>query len=111
MNIVYVKKIKADGSPCKKCAEVTERLENADQMKFIDRVVIADERDPASEGMKLAEQYSLDRAPFFVVTKDDGETSVYTVYFKFVKEVLNQQGDDKAELKDIMDQREDLDFI
>jgi len=111
MNITYVKKITTDGTACKKCAEVTERLEKADQMRFIDRVVIADERDPESEGMLIASQYNVERAPFFVVTQDDGETKVYTVYFKFVKDVLNQETNDKQALKDILDQRDDLDFI
>ncbi len=110
MKITYVKKIKADGSPCKKCAEVTERLENADQMKFIDEVVIADERDPGSLGMIIARDLAVERAPFFVVEKDDGDTVVYTVYFKFVKEVLNQQADDKQANKDILEQN-DLDFL
>jgi len=111
MKIIYVKKIKADGSPCKKCAEVTERLEKADQMQFINEILIADERDDSSAGMMLAKELSVDRAPFFVVEKADGTKSVYTVYFKFVKEVLNQQGNEKEELKDILDQNDDLDYI
>ena len=111
MKITLVKKIKADGSPCKKCGDVLKRLEDADQMKFIDEVLIADERDPGSAGMLLADELNVDRAPFFVVEKDDGEKEVYTVYFKFVKEVLNQKGDDKEELKDILDQNPDLDFL
>ena len=111
MKITYVKKIKADGSPCKKCAEVTERLEKADQMQFIDEVLIADERDPGSPGMLVARDLAVERAPFFVVEKDDGSKDVYTVYFKFVKEVLNQEGNDKEALKDILDQNDDLDYI
>jgi len=111
MKISYVKKIKADGSPCKKCAEVTERLEKADQMQFIDEVIIADERDPGSPGMMIARDLAVDRAPFFVVEKDDGTKTVYTVYFKLVKEVLNQAGKEKEELKDILDQNDDLDYI
>ena len=45
MRITFVKKIKADGSPCKKCAEVQSRLENDGLIDKIDRTVIADERD------------------------------------------------------------------
>jgi hypothetical protein len=110
MKITYVKKIKADGSPCKKCGEVTARLENADQMRFIDHIAIADERDPGSEGMIIARDLGVERAPFFLVEKESGEPEVYTVYFKFVKEVLNQQASEKEELKDILDQN-DLDFL
>jgi hypothetical protein len=111
MKIIYVKKIKADGSPCKKCAEVTERLEKTDQMQFINDVLIADERDPGSPGMLIARELAVERAPFFVVEQDDGTKDVYTVYFKFVKEVLNQAGNDKEALKDILDQNDDLDYI
>ena len=54
MRITLVKKIKADGSPCRKCAEVVERLDKAQLLGRMDRVVVADERDPDSEGMQLA---------------------------------------------------------
>ena len=106
MHITLVKKIKADGSPCRKCAEVQERLEKEG---LIDR--IADERDPQSEGMQLAEKYAVDRAPFFVVTKDDGNIEIYTVYFKFVNEVLNQKASEEDAARDILDDNPDLDFL
>ncbi len=85
--ISFVKKILADGSPCKKCAEVEQRLIDNGQMDRIDEIIIADERDANSPGMQLAQQYQVQRAPFFLVDKD-GETEIYTVYFKLVKEVL-----------------------
>ena len=114
MKITLVKKILADGSPCKKCGDVLKRLEDADQMKLINEVLIADERDPQSPGMLLADSLKVERAPFFVVEEDDKETRAYTVYFKFVKEVLNQatsNADEVDELKDILDQNPDLDFL
>ncbi len=89
MKITLVKKILADGSPCKKCGEVLEKIEAADQMRFIDEIVIADEADKNSAGMLLAAQYQVSRAPFFIVEDDDGTTEVFTIYFKLVKEVLN----------------------
>ncbi len=88
MKITLVKKIKADGSPCRKCADVEKRLLDSGQMASIDEVIIADERDPSSLGMLLAEQHQVERAPFFLVEADDGTISIYTVYFQFVKEVL-----------------------
>ena len=88
MHIIMVKKILADGSPCKKCAEVEQRLQQANLSKHINQIVIADERDPESEGMQLAKKHKVDIAPFFIVEKDDGTTDIYTIYFKFVKEVL-----------------------
>ncbi len=89
MKITLVKKIKADGEPCKKCQEVEQRLTDSDLMDRIDQIVIADERDPESEGMKLAATHEVSLAPFFIVEDDDGNVTIYTIYFKFVKEVLN----------------------
>lgn len=111
MKITFVKKIKADGSPCKKCAEVQARLENEGLIDKIDETVIADERDSNSEGMQLAKQYNVDRAPFFIVEQEGKESIVYTVYFKFVKEVLNQESSEKDAAKDILDANTDLDFL
>lgn len=88
MKITLVKKILADGSPCKKCGDVLEKLETSGFMDKIDHVLVADERDPESEGMIIAKLHNVNRAPFFVVEKDGEEVAIYTVYFKFVKDVL-----------------------
>lgn len=88
MKITLVKKILADGSPCKKCGEVMEKIEAANQMQYIDKVVIANEADKSSEGMVLAAKHEVNRAPFFIVELDDGTTEIFTVYFKLVKDVL-----------------------
>ena len=86
-----VKKIKADGSPCRKCADVEQRLEAANLSERIDHVVVADERDPNSEGMRLARKYQVEQAPFFVVESDDGTEKIYTIYFQLLKEVLSSK--------------------
>ena len=86
--ITMVKKIKQDGSPCKKCAEVEQRLIAGDLLDKLDAIVIADERDPDSPGMQLARQYNVERAPFFIVEETGKPAQIYTVYFKFIKEVL-----------------------
>jgi hypothetical protein len=91
MNITLVKKILGDGNACKKCIDVEKRLHDSGQIHRIDNVIIADERDPASEGMRLAQQHHVKQAPFFIVEKGDGKASIYTVYFQFVKEVLQIQ--------------------
>lgn len=88
MKITLVKKILADGSPCKKCGEVMEKIEAGNQMQFIDEVLIADEADKDSPGMLLAAKHEVNRAPFFVVEQDDGSVEIFTIYFKLVKEVL-----------------------
>ena len=87
-----VKKIMADGSPCRKCADVEHRLREAGLMDRIDTVVIADERDPESEGMRLARQHGVDRAPFFIVDGDHGGVRIYTIYMQLLKEVLSPAG-------------------
>lgn len=87
--ITFVKKVFADGSPCKKCGEVIEKMEAADQLRLIDEIVVADEADTNSQGMQLAQQYDVSKAPFFLVEDDDGHVSVYTIYFKWVKDVAN----------------------
>lgn len=111
MHITMVKKILADGSPCKKCGEVLAKMEADDQLKFMDDILVADERDPKSAGMLLAKKLGVDRAPFFVVTQDDGSQTIYTVYLKFVKEVLNATTNEKEELKELMNNSQDLDFL
>lgn len=88
MKITLVKKILADGSPCPKCRDVEDKLLEKDQMRFIDETLIADERDAQSPGMLLAQRYGVERAPFFVVEEEGDEPRIYTVYFKFAKEVL-----------------------
>lgn len=111
MKITLVKKILKDGSPCPKCADVQAKLEGAGQMDRIDEVLIADERDPNSAGMALAHKLKVERAPFFVVERDGQEPVVYTVYLKFVKEVLNQQASAQDEAKEILENNSDLDFL
>ncbi len=108
MHITFVKKIMADGSPCRKCAEVEQRMIQAGQMARINETVIADERDAQSPGMLLAAKFNVSRAPFFIVRSDDGAERVYTVYFKFAKEVLKQAVSEHEENRELLDQEPDL---
>ena len=110
MKITLVKKILADGSPCQTCIDVLEKLEQSWHMQRIDSVLIADERDPSSEGMVLAKKLNVERAPFFVVETDGQAPVVYTVYLKFVKEVLQQEQSAVDEAKEIIENN-DLDFL
>ncbi|MFT4564917.1 MAG: hypothetical protein ACI9BW_004687 [Gammaproteobacteria bacterium] len=96
MHITFVKKITVTGEACRKCADVEQRLHDSGHWSAIDTVLIADQRDANSAGNHLANAYGVERAPFFVVEHDGGEISVYTVYFKFVAEVLNQIVPDRA---------------
>jgi hypothetical protein len=102
MKITLVKKIKADGSPCQKCADVIARIERDGHMKRIDRIAVADERDPSSEGLKLAQEHGVDLAPFFIVEEEGKPTRIYTIYSKLVREVLEAQASEAEEDKDIL---------
>ncbi|SHE64204.1 hypothetical protein SAMN04487965_0329 [Microbulbifer donghaiensis] len=91
MKITLVKKILADGSPCAKCRDVQQKLEEQDFLRFVDQTLIADVRDEQSAGMQIARQYAVERAPFFLVEEEGQQPQIYTVYFKLVKEVLQKK--------------------
>jgi hypothetical protein len=110
VTVAFIKKIKLDGSACRKCAEVEDRLQAAGLMSRIDEVIIADERAPDSAGMRLAAELGVDAAPFFIVTAN-GSRTVYTSYLKLIKEVLEAPTSEAEEAKDILDRNSDLDFL
>ncbi len=112
MHITFVKKILANGAPCQKCQDVEQRLIDANQLDRINETLVADERDPSSAGMRLAAKLGVTRAPFFVVRNEgETETKVYTVYFKFAKEVLGKSQSSRDENKEILNDNPDLAFI
>src|SRR5436309_15001740 len=84
MRVTMVKKKLADGSDCRKCAEATEHLRAHGLWDRIDEVIWAEEGNSASPGMVLGERLGVERAPFFVVHNDDGET-VYTSVLQLVR--------------------------
>ena len=110
MHIVFVKKILANGEPCAKCADVEQRLRANGEMPRIDRVVVADERDPYSEGMRLAAQHGILVAPFFIV-EDHSKTTVYTVYLRFSKEIFGRRSKAVDEAQEVLRANPDLDFL
>ena len=99
MHITFVKKILSDGELCKKCSEVSERLESDGLIASINHIAIADERDASSEGIKLAKQYNVERAPFFLV-EENSETTAFDVYFKF-KKLMVERGVIEAKAKSL----------
>ena len=111
MSITIVKKVKANGRPCKKSAQVLDELENLGFLASIDRVVAADERDPSSEGFLLASQHRVEAAPFFIVNRSDGTERVYTAYSRFLKDVFDHEVSDVAQAVEMLGQHPDLDFI
>jgi hypothetical protein len=111
MHITFVKKIKADGTECRKCVEVQSRLEKDGYIKKINAIEIADENDKNSTGQKLAKKYEVKRAPFFIVEDEQNSITIYTVYFKFIKEIFGGKTTENDIAKDILDADNNLDFI
>jgi hypothetical protein len=87
VHVVMVKKRLADGSDCRKCAEVTEFLRARGLWERVDEVVWAVEGDPESPGEVLGSRLGVGRAPFFVVRDERGE-AVYTSVLQLVQERL-----------------------
>lgn len=100
--ITMVKKLSRDGQPCAKCRDIEARMRREGLFDQIDRVVIAQEGDLSSEGMRLSEIYKVDRAPFFLVADASGEVQVYTVYFKLLRDVLKPVKNQKPALSDLL---------
>lgn len=90
MEITFVKKILANGELCQKCNDVSNRLETDGVLPLINHIVIAEENDANSIGMKLAKQHQVERAPFFLVEDEAGKITIYDVYFKLKKELIEK---------------------
>jgi phosphoadenosine phosphosulfate reductase len=88
MHVTMVKKRLADGQPCRKCAQAEDLLRSRGLWDRIDEVVVADEGDPSSPGMKLGARLGVELAPFFVVREDDGTEVVYESVLKLIKDRL-----------------------
>ena len=111
MRITMVKKIKEDGSACRKCADVEQRLKSAGLWSRIDRVVVADERQPESEGMLLARRHGVDAAPFFIVEEEGSAPRIYTIYMRLLREVLDRPESEGDEAAEILERHPDLDLL
>ncbi len=111
MHITMVKKINEDGQPCRKCNDVMGKLERSGQIASIDHITYADERDPSSEGLHLAQQHNVELAPFFIVRDSDGGEKIYTSYLKLVREVLNGKVSQREELMELTERVGSLDYI
>lgn len=88
MHVTMVKKRLLNGEPCKKCVDAERLLETRGLRSRVDEVVWAVEGDPESAGTKLAQEFKVDLAPFFVVKEDGGAPRIYTSTLQFIKEAL-----------------------
>ncbi len=91
MTIIMVKKRLEDGSTCKKCEEAESMLRRRGAWKLIDEVIWADEGDPKSAGLLLAERFKVEVAPFFIVGKLEDKPVVYTSALKLHRSVLKKR--------------------
>jgi len=86
--VVMVKKQMADGSYCKKCNDVAEKLVKDDTLKWVSHTYIADETDGESDGSLLAKEFSVVTAPFFLVKgKEEEEWKVVNSYLQLRKQL------------------------
>lgn len=90
MHITFVKKVTEHGDVCAKCVQVEQLLREEGYWDCIDAVLIADERIEDSAGVRLATSLGIEKSPLFVVNYDDGGLKVYTIYLKFVAQILEQ---------------------
>lgn len=88
--ITMVKKRLASGEPCAKCMQAEEMLQRRNLWERIDRVVWADESDPQSEGMLLADKYQMSLAPFFLVEEGE-QTEVVTSVIQLTKKHMKDK--------------------
>ena len=114
MKITMVSKVRLDGTPCPKCEDVKQRLADLGLASRIDVTEVADERDPQSPGARLAAQHNVELAPFFIV-EDSGSTRIYTVFMRFLREVLEAKSDVDAtsavEAKEVLRANPELDLL
>lgn len=101
--VIMVKKRMADGSDCRRCKQIQERIEQDDFQPAITETVYAVEGDQQSEGMRLSKDHKMRTAPFFLVTMPgDGAAESRTVavesYFK-LRKMLKPFIDDEKPLQ------------
>jgi phosphoadenosine phosphosulfate reductase len=89
MSVIMVKKRLLNGEPCKKCAQAEEVLRRRGLWQRIDRVVIADEADAQSEGMRMARELNMETAPFFVVSDGARPPQIFDSVLTLIKDGLS----------------------
>ena len=65
--VIMVKKRQEDGSWCRKCNDVAEKMVADDTEKYVSHVAVADVTRADSEGVLLAQRFQVATAPFFLV--------------------------------------------
>jgi hypothetical protein len=83
-----VKKRLVSGEPCRKCVQTEEMLRQRGLWDRIDEVVWAQEGDPGSAGMQLAEKFGVESAPFFLVAEAGGHVSAVRSALQLIRDHL-----------------------
>jgi len=89
MKIIFVKKIKIDGAPCRKCRDVAEKLDKDGITPLINETWTADERDKTTAVWEFIDRNKIERAPFFIV-RDKYEEKIFITYFDLKKYLLEK---------------------
>ncbi|GBG33438.1 Phosphoadenosine phosphosulfate reductase [Hondaea fermentalgiana] len=89
---IMVKKLTEDGSYCRKCNDVAEKIVKDSVEDWIGYTAVADVLDPSSEGAVLAKHFGVATAPFFLVRdaeteSADGEWKVVRSYLQLRKQL------------------------
>jgi len=62
-------------------------------------------------GMQFAAQHQVEQAPFFIVEEESGVVRIYTVFYRFLKEVLDRPVAEQKEIAELMHQHPNLDYF
>ena len=83
--VVMVKKRLKDGSDCRRCAQIQERIEKDDFGDQISQTLFVEEGKDDTLGARLSKQFKMRTAPFFVITYEDDRVEAVESYFKLKK--------------------------
>jgi dissimilatory sulfite reductase (desulfoviridin) alpha/beta subunit len=87
VQVTMIRKILESGEECPKCQEAARLIKEKGHWEKITKIVDAVVGNEESEGFQLSRQYAVERAPFFIVEKDDGEKKVIVSVLQFVREM------------------------
>jgi phosphoadenosine phosphosulfate reductase len=85
MHVTMVKKLLSGGAPCRKCDEAEALLRSRGLWDRIDRVVLAVEGEPESEGFQLGRRFGVANAPFFVLRDEQGHEQVIDSTLRLIR--------------------------
>lgn len=109
-SVIFVKKILADGEPCRKCRDIEARLHKDGLIHHLDETLLAREDEPDNAGARLASDHGVQQAPFFVLRYPDGQERVIESYLAF-KRWFSSSDTAAQDLADTVDQHPGLAFL